>query len=112
MGPHTMLPEGGGTLSGGRRQRLMIARALAHRPRVLLLDKTTSTLDNRTQDVVMQNLETLQVTSIVVAHRLSTVQRASRIYVLGKGRVVEEGSHAGLTVCGGLFARLAERQLG
>ena len=111
MGLHTMLPEGGSTLSGGQRQRLMIARALAHRPRILLLDEATSALDNRTQELVTRNLEALQVTSIVVAHRLSTVQRASRIYVLEQGRVVEEGSFAELMARGGLFARLAERQL-
>lgn len=111
MGLHTMLPEGGGTLSGGQRQRLMLARALAHRPRILLLDEATSALDNRTQELVTRNLEALQVTCIVVAHRLSTVQRAARIYVLEQGRVVEEGSFAELMARGGLFARLAERQL-
>jgi ATP-binding cassette subfamily C protein len=111
MGLHTMLPEGGGTLSGGQRQRLMIARALAHRPRILLLDEATSALDNRTQELVTRNLEAMQVTCIVVAHRLSTVQRASRIYVLENGRVAEEGSFAELMARGGLFARLAERQL-
>ncbi|MCW8085545.1 NHLP bacteriocin export ABC transporter permease/ATPase subunit [Sabulicella glaciei] len=111
MGLHTMLAEGGGTLSGGQRQRLMIARALAHRPRILLLDEATSALDNRTQEVVTRNLEAMGVTTLVVAHRLSTVQRAARIYVMDGGRVVEEGRFEELIEAGGLFARLAVRQL-
>ncbi|WP_207539260.1 NHLP bacteriocin export ABC transporter permease/ATPase subunit [Sabulicella rubraurantiaca] len=111
MGLHTMLPEGGGTLSGGQRQRLMIARALAHRPRILLLDEATSALDNPTQEVVTRNLEAMGVTTIVVAHRLSTVQRAARIYVMDGGKVVEEGRFEELMEAGGLFTRLAARQL-
>ncbi|MEM6427404.1 MAG: NHLP bacteriocin export ABC transporter permease/ATPase subunit, partial [Cyanobacteria bacterium P01_D01_bin.128] len=79
---HTVVSEGGGNLSGGQRQRLIIARALALKPRVLLLDEATSALDNRTQAIVSQSLDELKVTRIVVAHRLSTIRNADRIYVL------------------------------
>ncbi len=111
MGMHTIVSEGGGNLSGGQRQRLLIARALATRPRILLLDEATSALDNRTQAVVSQSLERLHVTRIVVAHRLSTIRQADRIYVLEAGRVVERGSFAELLAAGGLFARMMARQL-
>ncbi|HEV7515527.1 MAG TPA: NHLP bacteriocin export ABC transporter permease/ATPase subunit, partial [Thermoanaerobaculia bacterium] len=81
MGMHTVVSEGAGTFSGGQRQRLLIARALVHRPRILLFDEATSALDNRTQEIVRQSLERLKATRIVVAHRLSTILRADRIYV-------------------------------
>jgi ATP-binding cassette subfamily C protein len=110
MGMHTVVSEGAGTFSGGQRQRLLIARALVHRPRILLFDEATSALDNRTQEIVSQSLERLKATRIVVAHRLSTILRADRIYVLRAGRVVEVGSYEELVRQGGLFARLVERQ--
>jgi ATP-binding cassette subfamily C protein len=110
MGMHTVVSEGAGTFSGGQRQRLLIARALVHRPRILLFDEATSALDNRTQEIVSQSLTRLKATRIVVAHRLSTILHADRIYVMKAGRVVEEGTYGELVERGGLFARLAERQ--
>jgi ABC-type bacteriocin/lantibiotic exporter with double-glycine peptidase domain len=111
MGMHTALLEGVTTLSGGQRQRLMIARALIGKPRVLLFDEATSALDNRSQGLVMQSIERLNTTRIVVAHRLSTVERADRIYVIESGHVVEAGNFAALMASDGLFRRLAQRQL-
>src|SRR5439155_12844160 len=76
MGMYTFVAEGGGNISGGQRQRLLIARALVQKPRIVILDEATSALDNRTQATVMESLHKLQVTRIIVAHRLSTVRRA------------------------------------
>ncbi|WP_053080394.1 NHLP bacteriocin export ABC transporter permease/ATPase subunit [Methylobacterium variabile] len=111
MRMHTYVGEDGGLLSGGQRQRLLIARAVVRRPRILLFDEATSALDNRTQQIVSEGLEQLDATRLVVAHRLSTVQKADRIYVLDAGRVVEQGSYRELLERGGLFAALALRQL-
>jgi ABC-type bacteriocin/lantibiotic exporter with double-glycine peptidase domain len=111
MGMHTMIAEGMSTLSGGQRQRLMIARALVHGPRILLFDEATSALDNRTQAIVSASLARLDVTRLVIAHRLSTVQSADRIIVLAGGRVVQDGSFAALSAVPGPFAELAKRQL-
>ena len=111
MQMHTIVSEGGTNLSGGQRQRLLIARALATRPRLLFLDEATSALDNRTQAVVSESLQRLLVTRIVIAHRLSTIRQANRIYVLDAGRVVEQGSFEELMRAGGLFARMMTRQL-
>jgi ABC-type bacteriocin/lantibiotic exporter with double-glycine peptidase domain len=111
MGMHTIIPEGGGVLSGGQIQRLMIARVLFNRPRIILLDEATSALDNRTQAIVTESLTRLSVTRIVVAHRLSTVMTADRIHVFEGGRVVETGTYSELMAHGGLFSRLAERQI-
>lgn len=111
MGMHTMLPAGGGVLSGGQQQRLMIARAVAAKPRILLFDEATSALDNRTQAAVSDSLERLQATRIVIAHRLSTIVRADRIYVINEGRVAQSGTYADLMEQPGLFRELAARQL-
>jgi ABC-type bacteriocin/lantibiotic exporter with double-glycine peptidase domain len=111
MGMHTVVSEGGGTLSGGQRQRLLIARALARRPRILFFDEATSALDNRTQAVVGESLEKLRATRVVIAHRLSTIMNADRIIVLDKGRVIQAGSYADLMEQEGLFRELARRQL-
>jgi ATP-binding cassette subfamily C protein len=111
MGMHTVVPEGGSTLSGGQRQRLLIARALVSRPCIVLFDEATSALDNRTQAVVSDGLKGLRATRIVIAHRLSTVRHADRIYVLEAGRVVQEGRYEELAAQPGLFADLARRQL-
>jgi len=110
MGMHTVVLEGGGSLSGGQMQRLMIARAIVARPKMLLLDEATSALDNRTQSVVTTSLDRLSVTRIVVAHRLSTIINADRIYVMDGGRLVETGTYRELIEADGAFARLAERQ--
>ena len=111
MGMHTVISEGGGGLSGGQRQRLMIARAIATRPRILLFDEATSALDNQTQAQVSRSLESLRTTRIVIAHRLSTIIKADRIYVLDGGRVAESGTYSELLARDGLFAKLAKRQL-
>ena len=111
MQMHTVISEGGGNLSGGQRQRLVIARSLALNPKILLLDEATSALDNRTQEIVSQSLDELKVTRIVVAHRLSTIRNADRIYVIKSGRVVQRGSFDELAAQAGLFAQLIKRQM-
>lgn len=111
MGMFTWIGEGGGTLSGGRKQRLLIARAVVTRPRILLFDEATSALDNRTQSIVSKSLEGLQATRIVIAHRLSTVMKADRIHVVHAGRIVQTGTYQELIAHDGLFAELAQRQL-
>jgi ATP-binding cassette subfamily C protein len=111
MGLQTVIGDGASTLSGGQRQRLMIARAIVHRPRMLLFDEATSALDNRTQEIVSKSLESLAATRVVVAHRLSTVVNADRIYVMQRGRIVEQGNYRELMQRRGLFAALARRQI-
>lgn len=111
MQMHTIISEGGGTFSGGQIQRLLVCRAIVHRPRVILFDEATSALDNRSQAIVSRSLERLKATRIVIAHRLSTIRNADRIYVLDKGRVVAAGRYEELIRAGGLFARMAERQI-
>jgi ABC-type bacteriocin/lantibiotic exporter with double-glycine peptidase domain len=106
-----MIAEGVSTLSGGQRQRLLIARALAHRPRLLLMDEATSALDTRTQAVVSDSISRLNLTRIVIAHRLSTVQSADRIVVLDGGTIAQTGTFAELIGQPGLFKNFAERQL-
>jgi ATP-binding cassette, subfamily B, bacterial MsbA len=114
------LPEGYGTLvgergvklSGGQRQRIAIARALLKDPAVLILDEATSNLDTESERLIEDAMEKLLVgrTTLIIAHRLSTVRRADRLIVLDHGRIVEEGSHAELLAKGGLYARLYQRQ--
>ena len=111
MGMQTMLSEGAQGLSGGQRQRLLIARALARRPRLLILDEATSALDNRTQAEVKDTLDKLNVTRIVVAHRLSTITDVHRVFVFDKGRLIETGGYKELLDRDGHFAALARRQL-
>lgn len=111
MGMHTLLPEGGTTLSGGQRQRLLIARALAVKPRLIFFDEATSALDNRTQEIVTESLKRRQITRIVVAHRLTTIMDADRIYVLEAGAVAQKGTYAELMAQEGLFKTMASRQL-
>ncbi len=111
MGLHTMISEGGVNLSGGQRQRLLLARAFAMRPTLFVLDEATSALDNRTQAIVTASLARLNATRVVVAHRLSTIQGADRIYVLDRGRVVQEGTFAALAAVDGPFRALVRRQL-
>jgi ATP-binding cassette, subfamily B, bacterial len=111
-GYNTRLGERGITLSGGQRQRLALARAVLRDAPILLLDEATSALDAESEAAVQQALERITEgrTTLVIAHRLATVQRADRILVLDGGRVVEEGRHAELMRRGGLYARLAELQ--
>ncbi|MBU0726438.1 MAG: NHLP bacteriocin export ABC transporter permease/ATPase subunit [Alphaproteobacteria bacterium] len=111
MGMHTLLSDGAGTLSGGQRQRLMIARALVHKPRILILDEATSALDNQTQAVVNASLAKMNMTRLVVAHRLSTIENVDRIFVMRQGRVVESGDFNSLMALDGEFADLARRQI-
>ena len=110
MGMHTMVAEGNGGISGGQRQRLMIARAIAGRPRILMFDEATSALDNKTQKQVTEALDALKCTRIVIAHRLSTIRQCDRILVLDGGNIIEDGTYEELINAGGYFAELVERQ--
>jgi ATP-binding cassette subfamily B protein len=111
-GYDTRLGERGVTLSGGQRQRIALARAVLRDAPILLLDEATSALDAESEAAVQQALDRLtkQRTTLIIAHRLATVQRADRILVLDRGRIVEEGRHGELVRRGGLYARLAELQ--
>ena len=109
-GLHTPMGDQGATVSGGQRQRLMIAAALAGDPRILLFDEATSALDNLSQSVVMRTILSSRATRVVIAHRLSTIQRADRVIVISRGRVEEAGPPDELLRSGGMFARLAARQ--
>lgn len=110
MGIHTMISEGGGNISGGQKQRLLIARALVKNPRILLLDEATSALDNNTQATVTASLKRRNVTRIAIAHRLSTIQDADRIIVLKSGKVSETGTFGALMEKSGLFASMMSKQ--
>ena len=112
-GYETVVGERGIRLSGGQRQRVAIARALLADPRILILDEATSSLDAESEGLVQEALDRLMVgrTTLVVAHRLSTVRAADRLVVLTDGRIVEQGVHAELVAAGGVYARLLERQL-
>ena len=108
LGYDTIVGERGVKLSTGQRQRIAIARALLKNPRILILDEATSALDTESERWVQAALERLMAgrTSFVIAHRLSTVQRADRIVVLQDGEIAEEGRHAELLAQGGLYHRL------
>ena len=110
MGMHTVLQEGGGTISGGQRQRLLIARAVAPKPRILIFDEATSALDNITQRKVSEALDKMKCTRIVIAHRLSTIRRCDRILVIDNGKIAEDGKYEELIAKNGLFAELVSRQ--
>ena len=110
MGMQTLISEGSGGISGGQKQRLMIARAVAPRPKILILDEATSALDNKTQKQVSDALDGLKCTRIVIAHRLSTIRNCDRILVMDKGTIVEEGTYDKLIEKGELFADLVRRQ--
>ena len=112
QGFDTPVGERAKTLSGGQRQRLAIARALVRQAPILLLDEATSALDAESELAIQQALDRLmhQRTTLVIAHRLATVQKADRIVVVDGGRVVDVGRHADLVRRGGLYARLAELQ--
>ncbi len=110
MGMNTLIQEGGGGISGGQKQRLMIARAIAGNPSILMFDEATSALDNITQKIVSDSLDTLKCTRIVIAHRLSTIRNCDRILMMDSGKIVEQGTYEELIEKGGLFAKLVERQ--
>jgi ABC-type bacteriocin/lantibiotic exporter with double-glycine peptidase domain len=110
MGMYTMVSEGGGGISGGQKQRLMIARAIAPKPKLLFFDEATSALDNKTQKQVSESLDAMGCTRVVIAHRLSTIRHCDRILVLDGGTIVEDGSYDALIEKGGFFADLVARQ--
>ena len=110
MGMHTLISEGQGGVSGGQRQRLLIARAVAPKPKILMFDEATSALDNLTQKQVSEALDKMKCTRIVIAHRLSTIRQCDRIIVLDKGHIVEDGSYEELIAKNGAFAGLVARQ--
>lgn len=110
MGMHTLISEGSGGVSGGQRQRLMIARAIAPRPRILMFDEATSALDNLTQKKVSDSLSGLKCTRIVIAHRLSTIRQCDRILYLENGKIQEDGTYEELIAKKGKFAGLVARQ--
>lgn len=111
MGLNTVVAEGAGTISGGQQQRILIARAIVNKPKILFFDEATSALDNVTQAQVCESLEKLHATRIVVAHRLSTVMHCDRILVMDAGRVIEQGSYEELMQKKGAFYQLAARQI-
>ncbi len=110
LGYDTPLHDGGGSLSGGQRQRIALARALVSRPAILLLDEATSELDTVTEEMVYRNLATVRATTIVIAHRLSTVRNADLIIVMDGGRIAEAGTHQDLLDLGGAYSALAHAQ--
>ena len=111
MGMMTMVGTSGAVLSGGESQRITLASSLMRNPRIMLLDEATNWLDNQSQAQVMQNLAVLTSTRIVIAHRLSTLEHADRIYVMQAGKVVQIGSFKELMEAGGIFRELVKRQI-
>ncbi|MGN4069333.1 type I secretion system permease/ATPase [Burkholderia gladioli] len=110
----TVVGERGASLSGGQRQRLALARALLTNPKILILDEATSALDYETEQIIRNNMTAIRTgrTVITIAHRLSTVREADRIFVMDRGRIVEDGSHDALVALGGYYARLVNIQNG
>jgi ABC-type multidrug transport system fused ATPase/permease subunit len=113
LGYETVIGERGQGLSGGQRQRIAIARALFGNPRLLILDEATSALDTDSERVIQESLNRIlkDRTTVIIAHRLSTVRDADLIVVLDQGRIVETGDHDTLLRQGGLYASLVSRQL-
>jgi ABC-type bacteriocin/lantibiotic exporter with double-glycine peptidase domain len=110
MGMNTIISEGQGGISGGQKQRLLIARAVAPKPKILIFDEATSALDNITQKQISEALDGLKCTRIVIAHRLSTIKNCDRILVMDNGRIIEEGNYKELMDRKGYFSELVERQ--
>ena len=111
MGMHTYVSEESAGLSGGQVQKILIARAIANKPKIIFFDEATSALDNKSQSTISGNMEFLSATRIVIAHRLSTIRKCDRIFVMDKGRIVEEGSYEELIQEDGRFTDLVKRQL-
>ena len=110
MGMHTIIQDGGLSLSGCQRQRLLISRAIASNPGILIFDEATSSLDNITQQKITDALESLQCTRIVVAQRLSTIQKCNRILVIENEKIAEEGTYSDLIKKNGILKGLVEKQ--
>ncbi len=110
MGMFTMISEGARDISGGQKQRLMIARAIAGKPKLLIFDEATSALDNKTQKQVSDALDSLKCTRIVIAHRLSTIRHCKRILILDGGKIQAQGSYEELIENNPFFAELVKRQ--
>ena len=106
----TAIRENGSNFSGGELQRLELARALAHEPTMLFLDEFTSALDALTENKVIQSIRNKGTTCVIVAHRLSTIVDCDRIYVMDKGRIVQEGTHSELYAQEGLYRQLIGSQ--
>lgn len=111
MGMLTVVTSGLSTISGGQRERIMIARAIVNKPRILFFDEATSALDNKTQQKVSESLEKLQATRVVIAHRLTTIMNADKIYLMENGKIEESGSYKELISKDGKFADLVKRQI-
>ena len=111
MGMRTLISEENGGISGGQKQRLMIARAIANHPKILFFDEATSALDNISQKKVSESLDSLKCTRIVIAHRLSTIRNCDRILVMDQGNIVGDGSYEELLVSCPLFEELVKRQM-
>ena len=111
LGMQTILSDDVATISGGQKQRLLIARVIAQKPSILILDEATSALDNITQKTVTDALAGLNCTRIVIAHRLSTIHDCDRILVLNRGKITEAGTFDELIARGGEFAELVRHQL-
>ncbi len=110
MGMHTLISEGQGGISGGQKQRLMIARAIAPKPNILMFDEATSALDNIAQKKISEALDSMKCTRLVIAHRLSTIRQCDRIVLIEDGHIVEDGTYDGLISKNGAFAKLVARQ--
>ena len=110
MGMQTIIAEGQGGISGGQKQRLMIARAIAPKPKILIFDEATSALDNKTQKQVSDALDKLHCTRVVIAHRLSTIRNCDRILMMDQGKIIEEGTYEELIRKQGAFADMVARQ--
>ena len=111
MGLYTVLSEGGGGLSGGQKQLLLIARILLKNPDIIMFDEATSALDNVTQSKIVKLLDEMECTRFIIAHSLSTIKNCSKIIYLDKGKIVESGTYEELMALNGKFAAMVKRQL-